>query len=91
MQPARNTAIALVALLVAGCTTSDPQFGRVVQHNIVAQAVDLEPTYAGVPIEGGSGQRAAGAVARYLRGAVKEGAVGGGGSGAAPPAAAPPS
>lgn len=59
-------------VLLAGCTTADREFGGVVQHNIVAQVVDLEPQYAGVPIEGGSGERSVDAVKRYNKGAVKE-------------------
>ncbi len=63
--------VAAFALLgVAGCAT-DKELGAVNQHNIVAQAVDLDPQYAGVPIEGGSGQLSADAVNRYRKGAVK--------------------
>lgn len=61
-----------LAMLVAGCATPDRELGIVVQHNVVAQVVDLEPQYAGVPIEGGSGERAVDGVKRYNKGAVKE-------------------
>lgn len=86
-----RTPLALAILLAAGCA-SDPEFGRVNQHNIAAHVVDLEPSYAGQPMEGSSGRRSVQAVNRYLRGAVKEGAgaaAGGGGAGSAPAAPAP--
>ncbi len=64
-------------ILLTGCaTTGDRDFGAVVQHNVVAQVVDLEPQYAGVPIEGGSGDRSVDGVGRYKKGAVKELLVG---------------
>jgi len=60
-----------VLLALGGCATADPQFGAVVQNNIIAQAVDLDPVYAGVPIEGGNAARTANAVRQYNNGAVK--------------------
>jgi len=60
-----------VLLTLGGCATADPQFGSAVQNNIIAQAVDLDPVYAGVPIEGGNAARTADGVRRYNSGAVK--------------------
>jgi hypothetical protein len=57
-------------LLLAGCSTSDPQLGLNVQTNALAQIVALDPVYAGVPIEGGSGERHVEAVRRYSKGKV---------------------
>jgi type IV pilus biogenesis protein CpaD/CtpE len=61
----------LALLALSGCATTDPQFGSVVQNNIIAQTVDLEPVYAGVPIEGGNAARTVDGVRRYTSGAVK--------------------
>ena len=72
-----------LALLLAGCAVhregdrliahnSDRHFGNTVNGNIVTQTVDMNPQYAGVPIEGGSGQRSVDAVRRYMQGNVKE-------------------
>jgi len=60
-----------VLLALGGCATADPQFGSAVQNNIIAHAVDLDPVYAGVPIEGGNAARTSDAVRRYNSGAVK--------------------
>jgi hypothetical protein len=60
-----------VLLTLGGCATADPQFGSAVQNNIIAHAVDLDPVYAGVPIEGGNAARSANAVRQYNNGAVK--------------------
>ena len=65
----RFAAIAL-PLLLAGCATPDPQLGLNVQTNALAQIVDLDPVYAGVPIEGSSGERQVDAVRRYNKGKV---------------------
>jgi hypothetical protein len=70
-------------LLLGGCATTDSQLGAVVQNNVIAQVVDLDPVYAGIPIEGGNAARTAAAVKRYNDGAVKplySGSVGGSGS-----------
>jgi hypothetical protein len=66
-------------LLVVGCADLPP-LGAVVQHNIVAQVVDMDPQHADVPIEGGNGQRSADAIKRYNNGSVRplEGVPGGG-------------
>jgi hypothetical protein len=58
-------------LLILGACATDREFGSTVNHNVVAQAVDMTPQYAGVPIEGGNGQRSADAYKRYLKGNVK--------------------
>ena len=65
----RFAAVAL-PLLLAGCATPDPQLGLNVQTNALAQIVDVDPVYAGVPIEGGSGERQVEAVRRYNKGKV---------------------
>ncbi len=65
----RLAAIAL-PLLLAACATQDPQLGLNVQTNALAQIIDLDPVYAGVPIEGGSGERQVDAVRRYNKGKV---------------------
>jgi hypothetical protein len=64
--------LALPALMLGGCATSDPQFGAVVQNNVIAQVVDLDPVYAGIPIEGGNAARTVAGVKRYNDGAVKQ-------------------
>jgi hypothetical protein len=74
----------LALLALAGCATSDPQFGAVVQNNIIAQVVDLDPVYAGVPIEGGNAARTVDGVRRYNGGAVKPLYTGTLGRGSAP-------
>lgn len=57
--------------LLAGCVR-DAEFGSTVEHNIVAQAVSMDPQYAGIPVEGaGSGRRSADAIGRYQAGEVK--------------------
>lgn len=72
-----------LAVLLAGCSVhregdrliahnSDRHFGYTVNGNIATQTVDMNPQYAGVPIEGGSGQRSVEAVRRYMQGNVKE-------------------
>jgi hypothetical protein len=62
----------VILLALAGCATHDPQFGAVVQNNVLAQVVDLEPTYAGTAVEGGSGERSVEAIRRLNKGAVKQ-------------------
>lgn len=66
---ARPKAILLIPVLLGACAT-DPQIGAAVTNNIAAQAVDLNPQYAGVPIEGGNGERSVNAYRRYLKGVV---------------------
>ena len=66
----RRFAAVALPLLLAGCATPDPQLGLNVQTNAVAHIIDLDPVYAGVPIEGGSGERHVDAVRRYNKGKV---------------------
>jgi hypothetical protein len=61
---------AALPLLLAGCVSADPQLGINVQTNALAQIIELDPVYAGVPIEGGSGERNVDAVRRYYKGKV---------------------
>lgn len=63
-------ALIALPLLLAGCATQDPQLGLNVQTNALAQIIDLNPVYAGVPIEGGAGERQVEAVRRYNKGKV---------------------
>jgi hypothetical protein len=65
--------ILLAAVLaLSGCAAQrDAQLGSAVQNNIVAQVVDLDPVYAGIPLEGGNGARTVEGVRRYRDGAVK--------------------
>jgi hypothetical protein len=78
------TSLLLVALMIslAGPTAaadkrsgnnivSDRGLGLVVQNNIAAMVVDLNPSYANVKIEGSDGLLADGAVTRYRQGRVK--------------------
>jgi hypothetical protein len=76
--------LATALLLLAGCETNDPDLGMSVNRNVVSQAVDMNPRYAGVPTEGSNGKLAVAAQRRYLSGQVKpllkvdaEGSVGG--------------
>ena len=61
----------MILLALSGCAANDAQFGGAVQNNVVAQVVDMEPVYAGVPLEGSNGERSAEAVRRYRKGDVK--------------------
>jgi hypothetical protein len=63
----------LIALLaLSACATQrDAQLGAAVQNNVIAQVVDLDPVYAGIPIEGGNAARTVEGVRRYNNGAVK--------------------
>lgn len=70
-------AVALLALVSALVVASpaaaapDRGFGLSVQANIAAMTVDLNPSYAGVPGEGGTGHLSDSAVTRYRQGRVK--------------------
>lgn len=77
-----RTAVLLALLPLAACAAdgklgrfgspaADSSFGQTVNHNILAQTVDTDPRYAGVVMEGGSGQRSADALKRYRTGTVK--------------------
>lgn len=68
------TALLLLELIVsvaAPATAADRGLGLVVQNNIAAMAVDLNPAYAKVKIEGTEGQLGDAAVTRYRAGRVK--------------------
>ncbi|WP_416907599.1 MAG: hypothetical protein ACMVO5_11290 [Polymorphobacter sp.] len=56
------------ALLALPACETDPDLGYSVRRAVASQAVDMNPTYAGVPIEGSSGVRAIDAQRRYLKG-----------------------
>lgn len=58
--------------LLAGCTPYDPGLGEAQRWNVEQHVIDPDPEYAGEPMEGGSGMRAAAAVDRYQRGEVKQ-------------------
>lgn len=62
-------AILLTPFLLAACATDAP-IGSAVTNNVVAQVVDLNPRYAGVPMEGSNGQRSINAYKRYLSGEI---------------------
>ncbi len=66
----RNLAMPTL-LLVSACTTTDPQLGINVQTNALAQIIDVDPVYAGMPVEGSNGELQVEAVRRYKKGAVK--------------------
>ncbi|WP_439534282.1 hypothetical protein [Polymorphobacter sp.] len=61
----------LLAPLLTACETPDPDFGYSVRRNGVLQVVNMQPVYAGVPMEGGDAVRATDAQRRYLRGQSK--------------------
>lgn len=61
-------ATASVALLALSACETDPDLGYSVRRAVVAHAVDMNPTYAGLPIEGTNGVRALDAQRRYLKG-----------------------
>ena len=56
---------------VPRAATHDRGLGLVVQNNIAAMVVDLNPSYANTRIEGGDGQLADAALTRYRSGKVK--------------------
>ncbi|MBK5265588.1 MAG: hypothetical protein JJE34_10220 [Alphaproteobacteria bacterium] len=74
---------------LAACTPNDPTLGGAVKHNYALQVIDPDPQYAGEPMEGGSGDKAAAAMKRYRTDKVKapksirttSGISGGGGGG----------
>ena len=67
----RATTKALAGLpLLAACTPVDTGFGEALRWDMAQQVINPEPQYEGTPMEGGSGERAAGAVGRYSTGEV---------------------
>ena len=67
-----GAAIALLALPLAACTPNDPTLGGAVKHNYAMQVIDPDPEYKGTPEEGGSGDKAEGAMERYRTDKVKK-------------------
>ena len=86
------------ALLAAPALAQDRGLGLIVQNNVHAQLVDLNPEYAGIPAEGSNGLKADTAMTRYRTGRVQPllpftastsvGAAGAGGAASAPQAPA---
>lgn len=75
----RTNALFIVApafmLMAAGPAPYSPQdsgLGQTVDSIIAAQAIDMEPEYAGVPMEGSNGKRSVDAFRRYKNGTVKK-------------------
>src|SRR3546814_7904882 len=60
------------AMLLGGCTPIDTGLGATVKHNMAQHIINPDPEYAGTPVEGSSGDRAASALERYRKGTVKE-------------------
>ena len=63
---------ASAAMLLGGCTPIDTGLGATVKHNMAQHIINPDPEYAGTPVEGSSGDRAASALERYRKGTVKE-------------------
>jgi glycine betaine/choline ABC-type transport system substrate-binding protein len=62
-------------LMAAGPVPYSPQdsgLGQTVDSIIAAQAIDMYPEYAGVPLEGSNGKRSVDAYRRYQSGNVKK-------------------
>ena len=64
--------LAVIGFVVSGCTPVDYGFGETHRLNIAQQVIDPDPQHEGTEMEGGSGERAAGAIDRYNRGVVRE-------------------
>ena len=64
--------VTAAAMVAVGCTPVDHGFGETHRWNIEQQVIDPDPQYAGDPMEGGDGERAADAVTRYKEGTVKQ-------------------
>ena len=85
----KSVVIAVSLLALGACAPVDPSFGEAFRWDMAQQVIDPDPTYEGVVMEGGSGERLEGAVDRYNKGQVKEpvtlstsqSSTGGGGSG----------
>lgn len=67
----RTLLITAAMVALAGCETTDPDLGYSIRRAVVAQAVDMNPTYAGVPMEGTNSVRALDAHRRYLKSDVR--------------------
>ena len=66
-------ALCLVCFALAGTASANPDrhLGDTVRANIAAQTIDMSPDYAGRPVPGASGRRAADAMIRYQTGKLK--------------------
>lgn len=72
--------ILLVALMLPAAALAqsrdpgslDPNFGAAVAHNIRVQTVDMNPTYEGKLVEGGTGATSAAAARRFMTDKVKQ-------------------
>lgn len=76
MKP-RTLLACAAAIAVAACASPnhdpvDHDFGEAHRWNIAQQVVDPDPVYEEKELEGGSGERAAGAIERYRTGDVIE-------------------
>jgi hypothetical protein len=65
-------AFILMAAGPAPYSSRDNGLGETVDSIIAAQAIDMDPEYAGVPLEGGNGKRSVDAYRRYQSGNVKK-------------------
>jgi hypothetical protein len=71
MMTGRIMIASLVAFGLAGAgQAQDRKLGQSVQNNIIAMAVDLNPSYAGIKPEGSTGIMAEAAITRYRSGRV---------------------
>jgi hypothetical protein len=62
-------------LMAAGPVPYSPKdsgLGQTVDSIISAQAIDMDPEYAGIPLEGSNGKRSVDAYRRYQSGNVKK-------------------
>lgn len=64
--------ILLLAVLIAVPVLAKPPLGEAVRANIIVQAANPEPRYAGTVMEGSSGIKAIKALERYNTDKVKE-------------------
>jgi hypothetical protein len=60
-----------IPVLLSGCVSTDPDLGLNVQTNMLAHVIEMDPVYAGVPLEGSNAERQVDAVRRYNKGNVK--------------------
>jgi hypothetical protein len=65
-------AFMLMAAGPAPYSPEDSGLGQTVDSIIAAQTIDMEPEYAGVPLEGGNGKRSTDAYRRYQSGNVRK-------------------
>jgi len=72
MSRALAAASLAAACLLSACETPDPDLGHALYYNRNIQVVDMNPAYAGTPMEGSDGVRLVDAQNRYLQGKVKD-------------------